>query len=79
MASYLPPVPPTVVFMEKAMVFERLRGNLFKIIDPNTGIVRIAEAPIIAESITNAARCYRDFRTEQTAEIIQFPSNAAGH
>lgn len=64
------------VFMEKPTEFKWLHGNLFKVIDPNTGTVRIIEAPVLAESISNAARCYRDYRTAQSADIIQFPAAA---
>lgn len=70
---------PAALFMEQAMEFERLRGNLFRIIDPNTGNIRIIEAQLLAESIANAARCYRDYRSAPTAEVIAFPEAAAGH
>jgi hypothetical protein len=59
--------------MEEPIEFEWMRGNLFKITDPNTGIVRIAEARIVAECIARAARCYRDYRTAAGADIIPFP------
>jgi hypothetical protein len=67
------------MFMEQAMEFERLRGNLFKVIDPNSGSVRVVEAGVLAESIANAARCYRDYRESQGAEIIAFPEVKAAH
>jgi hypothetical protein len=64
------------VFMVAAMQVEWLRGNLFKITDPNTGQVRIAEAPTVVETITNYARCYRDYRTAEGAEVVQlFPDS----
>lgn len=65
------------VFMVAAMQVEWLRGNLFKITDPNTGQVRIAEAPTVAETISNYARCYRDFRNSESAEILPFPDQSA--
>lgn len=74
MASRL---PSSAVFMEKVPTFEWLRGNLFRITDPNTGIVRIAEASVLAESIAAAATSYRDYRQRESAEIIKFPNHAA--
>lgn len=76
MAASLPP-PTTVVFMETAPTFEWMRGNLFRISDPNTGIIWIAEAPVLAAGIAAAARGYSDYRDRQTAEICQFPVDAA--
>lgn len=69
----LPAAQTTVVFMEQAVEFEWLRGNLFRITDPNTGVIRIVEAKVLADSIANAARCYREYRTAECAIIIPFP------
>lgn len=66
-----------IVFMQEAPQVEWLRGNLFKITMPEPGLVWIVEASVLAEGIANAARCYRDYRTAQTAEIIEFPAEAA--
>lgn len=75
MAASLPP-PATVVFMETAPTFEWMRGNLFRISDPNTGITWIAEASVLADGIAAAARGYSDYRERQSAQIIQFPDQA---
>lgn len=61
------------------MEFERLRGNLFRITDPNSGNIRIVEAGVFAECIANAARCYRDYRDSESAEIIAFPKADSAH
>jgi hypothetical protein len=65
------------VFMERPCEFTWLRGDLFRIFDPNTGLERIVEARVLSETIANAARCYRDYRTSQSAEIIRFPKPKA--
>ena len=66
-----------VVFMEKPCEFEWLRGNLFSVFDPNTGLTRIVEGDVLATAIANAARPYRGFRKAQCAEVIQFPRASA--
>lgn len=72
-------VAEPIIFMDQPAEFEWLRGNLFRVIDPNTGIERIVEARIFAETIANAARCYSEYRSSQGAEIIPFQAVDAAH
>lgn len=66
-----------LVFMDEPTTCEWLRGDLFRITDPNTGISRIIEASVLAVCISNSARAYADYRARQSAEVIEFPKRHA--
>lgn len=67
--------PPTVV-CEVALEFE-YRDGLFYITDPTLNVRKLMRPAIMQQTIAAAAICYREFRTEQSAQIIQFPHAAS--
>jgi hypothetical protein len=59
--------------MEEPVEFEWMRGNLFKITDPNTGITRIAEAAVISEIVARANRALDAWHERQNGKVVRLP------
>lgn len=60
------------ILVEAPMEFEFANG-LFYVTDPTLGVRKAMRPAEMQETIARAAICYREFRTQQSAEIIRFP------
>lgn len=77
--SFYEAVEPATIVCRGPLDFDFDEGmGLFLVRDPSLTVVRAFKPADLHQSIANAARCYAMWRERETAEVIEFPSKAAG-